>query len=144
MTGSWDKTLKFWDLRQARAILTLDLPDRCYCADVHYPFAVIGTAVTDCLLLLRLDTGGPIEQRKIDLIRPRTTKENANKDNFCDHHRCLSIFENKDGIPSGFATGTTKSRVFIQHFNALLKKVNYRESSNLVSNFRSFPFVHHP
>lgn len=34
MTGSWDKTLKFWDTRSATPMLTLNLPERCYCADV--------------------------------------------------------------------------------------------------------------
>ena len=44
MTGSWDKTLKFWDTRQSNPMLTLQLPERCYCADVVYPMAMVGTA----------------------------------------------------------------------------------------------------
>ncbi|KAG0417882.1 hypothetical protein HPB47_005286 [Ixodes persulcatus] len=35
MTGSWDKTLKFWDTRTPTPMLTITLPERCYCADVH-------------------------------------------------------------------------------------------------------------
>lgn len=34
MTGSWDKTLKFWDTRTPNPMLTIQLPERCYCADV--------------------------------------------------------------------------------------------------------------
>lgn len=34
MTGSWDKTLKFWDTRSPTPMLTINLPERCYCADV--------------------------------------------------------------------------------------------------------------
>ncbi|RTG90876.1 mRNA export factor [Schistosoma bovis] len=44
MTGSWDKRLRFWDTRQPQPILNLDLPERIYCADVHYPLALVGTA----------------------------------------------------------------------------------------------------
>ena len=34
MTGSWDKTLKFWDTRTPNPMLTVQLPERAYCADV--------------------------------------------------------------------------------------------------------------
>ena len=34
MTGSWDKKLKYWDTRQPNPVLSHDLPERCYCADV--------------------------------------------------------------------------------------------------------------
>jgi mRNA export factor len=44
MTGSWDKTLKFWDTRTPNPVLTFQLPERCYCADVDFPMAVVGTA----------------------------------------------------------------------------------------------------
>ncbi|XP_013399314.1 mRNA export factor-like [Lingula anatina] len=44
MTGSWDKTLKFWDTRSPNPMMTINLPERVYCADVHYPMAVVGIA----------------------------------------------------------------------------------------------------
>ena len=34
VTGSWDKKLKYWDTRQPNPVLSHDLPERCYCADV--------------------------------------------------------------------------------------------------------------
>ena len=34
MTGSWDKTLKFWDTRSYTPQLSIQLPERCYCIDV--------------------------------------------------------------------------------------------------------------
>ncbi|KAJ7672129.1 WD40-repeat-containing domain protein [Mycena polygramma] len=43
-TGSWDKTLKYWDLRTPAPIATVQLPERCYSMDVQYPFLVVGTA----------------------------------------------------------------------------------------------------
>ncbi|KAI4466534.1 mrna export factor and bub3 [Holotrichia oblita] len=46
MTGSWDKTLKFWDTRSATPMMSITLPERCYCADVDFPMAVfIGISV---------------------------------------------------------------------------------------------------
>ena len=44
MTGSWDKSLRFWDLRQSTPVLSIDLKERCYAADVIYPMAVVTTA----------------------------------------------------------------------------------------------------
>ena len=41
MTCSWDKTIKFWDTRAPNPMLSIDLPERAYCADVDYPVAVV-------------------------------------------------------------------------------------------------------
>ncbi|CUA77045.1 Poly(A)+ RNA export protein [Schizosaccharomyces pombe 972h-] [Rhizoctonia solani] len=43
-TGSWDKTIKYWDLRQPSPIAKVDLPERCFTMDVVYPLLVVGTA----------------------------------------------------------------------------------------------------
>lgn len=29
-TGSWDKTIKYWDLRSQNAVASVTLPERCY------------------------------------------------------------------------------------------------------------------
>jgi len=44
VTGSWDKTLKYWDLRTPNPVATYQLPERCYTLDVAFPFLVAGTA----------------------------------------------------------------------------------------------------
>ncbi|KAH9945304.1 Poly(A)+ RNA export protein [Epithele typhae] len=44
VTGSWDKTVKYWDLRQSTPVSTVQLPERCYTMDVVYPLMVVGTA----------------------------------------------------------------------------------------------------
>lgn len=46
MTGSWDKTLKFWDLRSANPIMTINLPERCYGA------AVVSTTLIQSLIVV--------------------------------------------------------------------------------------------
>lgn len=116
MTGSWDKTLKFWDLRQQQPILTLNLPDRCYCADVEYPVAVVSTAARH-LLVYQLENS-PQEFKRID--SPLKYQ-----------HRCVSIFKDKKGMPSGFALGSIEGRVAIQYINPTNPKVRlFSYSSN--------------
>ncbi|KAK7437258.1 RNA export factor gle2 [Stygiomarasmius scandens] len=46
VTGSWDKTLKYWDTRSPSGtpIHKVTLPDKVYDFDVLYPYLVIGTA----------------------------------------------------------------------------------------------------
>ncbi|GAA6004459.1 hypothetical protein JCM10207_000735 [Rhodosporidiobolus poonsookiae] len=43
-TGSWDKTLKYWNLRQSTPIAQVQLPERCYTMDCVAPLLVVGTA----------------------------------------------------------------------------------------------------
>lgn len=44
MTGSWDKTLKYWDLRQKKCVINVDLPERVYTCSVVGDLAVVGCA----------------------------------------------------------------------------------------------------
>ena len=43
-TGSWDKTVKYWDLRQQSPVATLQLPERCYSMSVRDQLMVVATA----------------------------------------------------------------------------------------------------
>ena len=84
MTGSWDKTLKFWDTRSPNPIMTIDLGERCYAADVDYPMAVVGTAGRG-LIIYNLD-GQPKEYKRVE---PPLKYQ----------HRCISIFRDKKNPP---------------------------------------------
>lgn len=44
VTGSWDKTLKYWDLRSQNPVSTVQLPERVYTIDVQQKLLVVGTA----------------------------------------------------------------------------------------------------
>lgn len=44
VTGSWDRTLRYWDLRQQNPVHTQALPERVYAMDVKHPLLVVGTA----------------------------------------------------------------------------------------------------
>lgn len=110
MTGSWDKTLKFWDLRTQSPMLTIPLPERCYCADVEYPMAVVGTAGRG-LIVYQLE-GQPQEYKRVE--SPLKYQ-----------HRCISIFRDKKGSPTGFALGSVEGRVAIHYVNPQNPKDNF-------------------
>ncbi|KAL2073727.1 hypothetical protein VTL71DRAFT_11053 [Oculimacula yallundae] len=44
VTGSWDKTIKYWDLRQSTAVATVTCQERVYTLDVKKNLLVVGTA----------------------------------------------------------------------------------------------------
>jgi len=44
VTGSWDKTVKYWDLRTQNPVATLQCQERVYTMDVKDKLLVIGTA----------------------------------------------------------------------------------------------------
>src|SRR4051794_16452915 len=45
VTGSWDKTLRYWDVRTAgQPKATVQLPERCYSMDVKQNMIVVATA----------------------------------------------------------------------------------------------------
>jgi mRNA export factor len=44
VTGSWDKTMRFWDLRTPTPVNTQTMPERIYAMDINFPLCVLGTA----------------------------------------------------------------------------------------------------
>lgn len=44
VSGSWDKTLRYWDTRQPQPISTIQLPERVYAMDASQKILVVGTA----------------------------------------------------------------------------------------------------
>lgn len=111
MTGSWDKLLKFWDTRSPTPMDTIQLPERCYCADVRYPMAVVGTAGRD-LIIYQLEN------------RPQEFSRIESPLKF--QHRCVSIFlDKKINSPTGFALGSIEGRVAIHYVNPTNPKDNF-------------------
>jgi mRNA export factor len=58
-SGSWDKTVRYWDMRQPQPIATLQLPERVYAMDAAGPLLTIATA-DDSLQLVNL-LGNPVQ-----------------------------------------------------------------------------------
>ena len=122
VTGSWDKTVKFWDTKTPNPIFTIQLPERLYCADIMFPMAVLSTA-DKSILLYRLDNN-PREVKKFD--SPLKFQ-----------HRCVSIFKDANSLPTGFALGSIEGRVAIQYAEGKDPKDNFTfkcHRSNAVSN----------
>lgn len=44
VTGSWDKTIKYWDLRQSQAVATVTCQERVYSIDAMKKLLVVATA----------------------------------------------------------------------------------------------------
>jgi len=115
MTGSWDKTLKFWDTRTPNPMMTMTMPERVYCADVVYPMAVVGTAGRG-IIIYQLDN------------QPQEFKRMESPLKY--QHRCVSIFVDRKTNPTnpppvGFALGSIEGRVAIQYVNPTNPKDNF-------------------
>ncbi|KAL4062201.1 WD40-repeat-containing domain protein [Scleroderma yunnanense] len=105
-TGSWDKTLKYWDLRSANPVATVQLPERCYTMDVQYPLLVVGTAERHIQIF--------------NLTNPTTPYKTITSP-LKWQTRVVSCFTNSSN--SGFAVGSIEGRVAIQY-------VEEKDSSN--------------
>jgi len=134
MTGGWDKTLRFWDMRQLpnkNSLATIQLPERVYCSDMLYPMAVVGMANRH-IKIYKLD-GQPTELS--DVESPLKFQ-----------NRCVAIFKNKEtNQPAGYALGSIEGRVAIQYAETNNPKDNFtfkcHRSAELVQNFQEIYVV---
>jgi len=90
--------------------MTINLPERCYCLDVEYPMAVVSTASRG-LIVYQLENK-PEEYKRIE--SPLKYQ-----------HRCVAIFKDKKGGPTGFAVGSVEGRVAIQYVNPVQPRDNF-------------------
>jgi len=96
VTGSWDKTIKYWDGRTPNPVHTTTLPERLYTMDVKYPLCVASTADRHILIY--------------DLRKPNVEfKRFASPLKY--QSRVISCFPDK----TGFALGSIEGRVAIHH-----------------------------
>jgi len=96
VTGSWDKTLKYWDLRSANPVATVQLPDKCYYMDVVHPLAVVATAERH-LIVYNLSNPTAEYKKIISPLKYQT--------------RVVTCFPSR----TGFAVGSIEGRLGIQH-----------------------------
>lgn len=98
-------------MRQSNPILTFQLPERCYTADVEYPMAVVGTANRHVLVY-------SLENQPSEF----KTQESPLK----YQHRSVAIFNDvKKKTPTGYAIGSIEGRVAIQYLNPVNPKDNF-------------------
>lgn len=112
MTGSRDKTLKFWDTRTKDPIKIVELPGYCYSADVDSSVSTTMAVICsgDNVILYSLENG---IYKKKNFLNP------FNKS-------IVRIYKDKNRIPIGFILGNNPDGGMITYFNSKEdgKKVN--------------------
>ncbi len=96
VTGSWDKTIKYWDLRQPAAVATVQCQERVYTLDVKKNLLVIGTA-DRYINVINLNDPGKFYKTLQSPLKWQT--------------RVVSCFTDA----TGFAVGSIEGRLAIQY-----------------------------
>ncbi|EGG17974.1 WD40 repeat-containing protein [Cavenderia fasciculata] len=127
VTGSWDKTLKYWDMRMQTPILTVDLPERVYALDVLHPLLVVATADRK-VIIYDLNKPGTEFKRMESPLKHQT--------------RSIACFSDRNG----FALGSIEGRVAIQSFSEKTEETFtfkcHRENDILAYPVNSISFAH--
>ncbi|TFK45799.1 WD40 repeat-like protein [Heliocybe sulcata] len=106
VTGSWDKTVKYWDLRSPHPAGIVPLPERCYSLDAAYPLMVVGTADRH---IQSFDLRNPMSPL-ISSLSPLKWQT-----------RVVSCFYSG----TGFAVGSIEGRVAMHHMDQTNAANNY-------------------
>ncbi|KAI4518453.1 WD40 repeat-like protein [Schizophyllum commune Tattone D] len=97
-TASWDKTIKYWDLRSSTPVASVTCPERVYTFDVQFPLMVVGTAERHIQIFNLSNPSTPYKSIQSPL-KWQT--------------RVVSCFT--QSAASGFAVGSIEGRVAIQY-----------------------------
>ena len=118
-SGSWDKTLKYWDLRTPQPIATVQLPERCYSIDISKSLLAVATAERNICII---NLANPAQIYK---VFPSPLKWQS---------RTMTCFP--DG--SGFALGSIEGRVALHYVEDAMQANNFafkchRDGNNIYS-----------
>ena len=106
VTGSWDKTLKYWDLRQANPLHTQQLPDKIYGMDVRHPLLVVGLA-NRRIQIFHLNTPQTVVKELESPLKFQT--------------RCITCFPDS----TGYLVGSIEGRVAVHHVDDSQQSKNF-------------------
>lgn len=115
VTGSWDKTLKYWDTRQSNPVHTQQLPERCFSLSVRHPLMVVGTADRN-LIIFNLQNPQTEFKRIASPLKYQT--------------RCVAAFPDKQG----FLVGSIEGRVGVHHVEEAQQNKNFTFKCHRDSN----------
>ena len=116
VTGSWDKTIKYWDLRQSTPVASIECQERIYAMDAKDKLLVVGTA-DRYINIINLDQPTKIYKTMQSPLKWQT--------------RVISCFLDA----AGFAVGSIEGRCAIQYVDDKDSSLNFsfkchRESPN--------------
>jgi mRNA export factor len=123
MSGSWDKTIKYWDLRSPNAQLTLPLNAQVISMDVKFPLAIVATSDKKIHLF--------------DLNNPSTPFRSMDSPMLKLQVRVVKAFHNRQN----FAVGGAEGRTAVRFVDANLD--NMKEPGAGDKNKHSFAFKCH-
>ncbi|KAG7880823.1 hypothetical protein KL905_002309 [Ogataea polymorpha] len=103
VSGSWDKTIKYWDMRQQNPICTLNMPERVYAMDSSQKLLVVGTAERH-IVTIDLNNPDKIFRQSMSPLKYQT--------------RAIACYPKGDG----FAVGSIEGRCGIQYVDELQQK----------------------
>lgn len=103
VTGSWDKTMKYWDIRQGKCSMSVTLPERVYSMRIRDEMAVVATAENPILVF---DIRNPQQPSK---TIPSPLKYQI---------RAIAIDVDKSGFSLGSIEGRVAVHVFQENFEA--------------------------
>ncbi|KAJ0409225.1 hypothetical protein P43SY_006722 [Pythium insidiosum] len=128
VTGSWDKTVKYWDTRSPNPMAAVQLTERCYAMDAKHPLLVVATADRNVHVY--------------DMRKPTQVYKTI-ASNLKFQTRTVACFPNA----TGFAIGSIEGRCAIQHIEDKDKKDDFafkchREGADIypVSSIAFHPF----
>lgn len=105
VTGSWDKTIKYWDLRQPQPVATVMMPERVYTIDNKRQLLVVGTAEKH-IIIINLNNPGTIFKATQSPLKWQT--------------RVVACYNEGDG----YAIGSTEGRCAIRYVDDEQQKKN--------------------
>lgn len=127
VTGSWDATVRFWDMRSPTEVHKLQLNQKVYAMDVSYPLMVVSTAEV---------SGQAVQQPGVQPVQtaaqaaghplvhlyslaqgaPQLFNNQPIQSTLKHQTRCVALFNNQR---QGFAVGSVEGRVEIKDINEL-------------------------
>jgi len=110
ISGSWDKSLKFWDGNSSTAVATIGLPERVYSMDVKYPLMVVACADRHILVY------------DLSKIRQNSQPYKTGQTSLKMQTRCVSCFPDKQG----YAVASIEGRCSIVHIEDAQKNFAFK------------------